>query len=121
MNASIKKQDLSAEFWTSEQCYVTELSNSPDDPDVSIAKCRVRPGITTLWHRLKGTAERYYILSGKGRMEVEGLPANEVHPGDIVLIPPDRLQRITNTGNEDLTFLAICTPRFEEGVYEEGN
>jgi oxalate decarboxylase/phosphoglucose isomerase-like protein (cupin superfamily) len=28
-------------------------------------------------------------------------------------------QRITNTGAEDLVFLAICSPRFSQDVYED--
>jgi hypothetical protein len=27
-------------------------------------------------------------------------------------------QRISNLGDDDLLFLAICTPRFEPGCYE---
>jgi mannose-6-phosphate isomerase-like protein (cupin superfamily) len=29
-------------------------------------------------------------------------------------------QRVTNTGEEDLVFLAICTPRFRPENYREG-
>jgi hypothetical protein len=28
-------------------------------------------------------------------------------------------KRISNSGDNDLVFLAICTPRFENGVYED--
>ena len=28
-------------------------------------------------------------------------------------------QRIANTGDEDLIFLALCTPRFRENAYED--
>lgn len=119
MNQAIKQQDLSNEFYTPEQCYITELSNTPDDPDASIARARVAPGVTTRWHRLRGTAERYYIVDGRGRVEVGNLPAQEVNAGDVVLIPPMCRQRITNIDSEDLIFLAICTPRFSNDVYED--
>ncbi|HMS81746.1 MAG TPA: hypothetical protein PKC20_19920 [Burkholderiaceae bacterium] len=33
-------------------------------------------------------------------------------------LPPMCRQRIANTGETDLLFLAICTPRFEPGCYE---
>ena len=79
---------------------------------------RVRPGVVTAWHRLRGTAERYVILEGRGRVEVGALPPAEVGPGDVVAIPPMCRQRIANTGDTDLLFLAICTPRFEPGCYE---
>jgi oxalate decarboxylase/phosphoglucose isomerase-like protein (cupin superfamily) len=47
------------------------------------------------------------------------LPPQEVAAGDIVFIPPMCRQRITNIGNEDLIFLAICSPRFSQDVYED--
>ena len=119
MKEATKKQNINNEFYTPEKCYITELSNTPEDPDVSISRARVRPGVTTRWHRLRETTERYYILSGSGRVEVGGLPLHEVNAGDIVLIPPMCPQRITNTGQEDLVFLAICTPRFSNDVYED--
>lgn len=119
MKEDIIRQDLSKEFYTPEKCYITELSNSSGDPGLSIARARVKPGVTTRWHRLIGTVERYYIVSGKGRAEVGELSPQEVKAGDIVLIPPMCHQRITNTGSEDLVFLAICTPRFLNDVYED--
>ncbi len=119
MKEAIKKQNLSNEFYTPEKCYITELSNMPEDPDASIARARVKPGVTTRWHQLTGTIERYYIINGIGLMEVGKLPPQEVNAGDIVLIPPMCRQRITNIGSEDLIFLAICTPRFSTDVYED--
>jgi mannose-6-phosphate isomerase-like protein (cupin superfamily) len=119
MKDTIKKQNLKNELYTSEKCYITELSNTPDDPEVSIARARVEPGVTTRWHRLKGTKERYLIISGKGLVEIGDLSAQEVTVGDIVSIPPMCRQRITNTGQDDLIFLAICTPRFSQDVYED--
>jgi mannose-6-phosphate isomerase-like protein (cupin superfamily) len=119
MKETVKKKNLKEEFYTPEKCYVTELSNTPDDPDVSIARARVEPGVTTRWHHLKGITERYFIISGKGLVEVGGLPPQEVTAGDIVLIPPMCRQRITNTGKEDLIFLAVCSPRFTPDNYED--
>ena len=119
MKETIKQLNLSDEFYTPEGCYITEVSNTPDDPDASIARARVRPGVTTRWHRLKGTAERYYIVEGRGRVEVGKIPPQEVKAGDVVLIPPMCRQRITNIGSEDLILLAICTPRFSNDVYED--
>jgi mannose-6-phosphate isomerase-like protein (cupin superfamily) len=118
MQESIKHFNPSAEFYTSEGCYITELSNTPEEPDLSIARARVKPGVTTKWHRLRGTTERYYIIEGKGMMEVGDLSPQEVKTGDVVLIPPLCRQRITNIGSEDLVFLAVCTPRFLTDAYE---
>jgi mannose-6-phosphate isomerase-like protein (cupin superfamily) len=119
MNETIKQKNIQEEFYTPEKCYVTELSNTPDDPDVSIARARVEPGVTTRWHRLKGTFERYFIISGIGLVDVGKQTPQEVTAGDIVLIPPMCRQRITNISSEDLIFLAICSPRFSQDVYED--
>jgi mannose-6-phosphate isomerase-like protein (cupin superfamily) len=119
MNAAIRSPDPSAEFFTAEKCHILEISNLPDDPDCSIARARVEPGVTTRGHRLAGTAERYVILEGRGRAEIGDLPPREVGPGDIVLIPPGVRQRIANAGNRDLVFLAVCTPRFRPEAYED--
>ena len=119
MKETIKKQNLKNEFYTAEKCYVTELSNMSDDPDVSIARARVESGVTIRWHRLKGTFERYVVISGRGIVEIGEQPPREVTAGDIVLIPPMCRQRIINIGSEDLVFLAICSPRFSQDVYED--
>ncbi|WP_226662116.1 cupin domain-containing protein [Microbulbifer aggregans] len=119
MKESIKKQDLSTEFFTPEKCFIVELSNSADDENLSIARARVEPGVSTRWHRLKTSAERYYILSGTGRVEISDLSSEVVGPGDVVIIPPMAPQRITNTGQEDLIFLALCTPPFTSQDYED--
>lgn len=118
MKEAVKRQDLGREYYISEGCHIVELSNTPDDPEVSIARARVEPGVTTLWHRLAKTGERYYIVDGRGRVEIGELPAQEVNPGDVVIIPPMCRQRITNIGSTDLVFLAICTPRFTPDNYE---
>ncbi len=119
MKEAIKRVNPDAEYFTPEECYIIELSNTPDDPDASIARVRVAPGVTTRWHRLAGTAERYVILDGRGRVEIGSLPPQEVGIGDVVLIPPSCRQRITNLGRGDLIFLAICTPRFRPEAYED--
>ena len=119
MNETIKRLNLDEEFHTPEGCFIIEVSNASDDPDASIARARVAPGVTTRWHRLIDTVERYVILDGRGRVEVGGLPPQEVSPGDVVFIPPLCRQRITNIGRKDLIFLAICTPPFRNEIYED--
>jgi mannose-6-phosphate isomerase-like protein (cupin superfamily) len=115
----VKAADDATEYLSTEGCHLLELSNGAHDPAVSIARARVAPGVTTRWHRLRGTVERYVIISGTGRVEIGGLPSREVRAGDTVIIPPLCPQRITNTGPSDLVFLAICTPRFSWDIYED--
>lgn len=117
MNPDIKKFDLTQEYYFNEGCYITELSNSSDDPSVSIARARVEAGETTRWHSLNGITERYVIIEGTGLVEVGDIEAVPVTEGDVVIIPPDVRQRISNNGQQSLVFLAICSPRFETSAY----
>jgi len=105
-------------LFTAEGCYISELSNTPADPEVSIAQARVEPNVTTTWHRLKGVTERYCILEGIGIVEIGDEPAKQVSAGDVIIIPPMVRQRISNRGKTDLIFLAICNPRFTPECYE---
>lgn len=118
MKPVIRKSVDRSEYYFVEGCFITELSNSADDPEVSIARARVQPGATTRWHRLSGITERYVVIEGSGRVEIGGLSPREVEAGDVVIIPPLCAQRISNTGPGDLVFLAICSPRFVEDAYE---
>ena len=119
MKQGIRRHNPGDEFYIAEGCHIIELSNSADDPDASIARARLEPGRITRWHRLAGIAERYVIVQGRGRAEIGSMPPAEVTVGDVVLIPPGCRQRITNTGADDLIFLAICTPRFSYDAYQD--
>lgn len=119
MREEVRRIVPQAEFYTAEGCFINELSNADADPEASIARARVPPGITTRWHCLNGTTERYVLLSGAGRVEVGNLPPQHIGPGDVVLIPPGCRQRIASVGDEDLVFLAICTPRYRSEAYED--
>ena len=57
MRQGVKRAGDATEFETPERCSILEIANDPDD-DVSISRARVRPGITTQWHRLAATDER---------------------------------------------------------------
>lgn len=102
--------------FAAEGCYILERLNDPADPEVSIARARVPAGGATRRHWLAGTTERYLILAGQGEAEI-GDQRIRVAPGDVLLIPPEVPQRITNTGDADLVFLAICSPRFAARNY----
>ena len=116
--STLRRARDTVEFETAERCAIREISNTPDDPAVSIARARVAPGVTTAWHRLRDTAERYLIVSGQGVVEVGERLRETVAAGDVVSIAPDTAQRIHNNGDCDLIFYAICTPRFTPDCYE---
>ncbi|MGE5154203.1 MAG: cupin domain-containing protein [Bdellovibrio bacteriovorus] len=115
----LRRPALDEESLTAERCHILETWNRPEDPDLSVARARVEPGVTTRWHRLQGIGERYLIVSGQGIAEVEGMDSTTVRPGDLLYIPPGSAQRIRNNGAEDLIFYALCSPRFQWSAYED--
>lgn len=117
MESAVLRPRLDQEFYTEERCHILEMSNSTADEQLSIARARVEPGVTTAFHCVIDTVERYVILQGQGEVEIGRKPTEAVGAGDVVLIPAGMDQRITNTGTEDLIFLAICTPRFRQENY----
>lgn len=108
--------DTSRQYLTEERCSIIEIINSINHPDVSIAQAKVAPGTTTADHSLQKTDEIYYILSGQG---IAFLNKEEYHlkKGDALFIPKGSHQSIQNTGDTELIFLCICTPRFEQQNY----
>jgi mannose-6-phosphate isomerase-like protein (cupin superfamily) len=106
------------EFYTEEKCFITEMLNTGAFNNFSVAMARVVPGITTTIHRLKETDEVYFIISGRGEMEIDGETLGFVTKNDLVFIPKNTTQRITNVSDKDLIFLCICAPRFEVSNYE---
>ncbi|MBQ75583.1 MAG: cupin [Gammaproteobacteria bacterium] len=117
MSDYVKKFTAADEFYFKEGCFIIEMSNDPDDADVSVAQARLETGQQTKWHWLNDTFERYVILQGEGLVEVGAEEPTEVYAGDTVLIPPQTRQRIKNIGTADLKFLAICSPRFSHRNY----
>lgn len=116
MKKLIKGNSLT-EFFTREGCYITEIINDKELPAFSVAMARVQPGVITETHALNSTDEVYYILSGRGEMEVGGEMLGVVQERDCVFIPRNSSQRIRNIENHDLVFLCICVPRFETDNY----
>lgn len=117
MPEKIHRSNMQDEYWFQEGCHILEVANDPDDPQVSIARARVEPGVTTQWHYLHETWERYLIIAGEGIAEIGDLAPAQVSAGDVVIIPPDTRQRIRNAGIQDLIFYAICSPRFTPECY----
>ena len=95
------------EVYTGERCFIRELLNEAACPEVSVARCRVEPGVTTELHRLD-VLEWYVIERGAGQLRV----------GEAAPIPAGTAQQIRNPGDEDLVFLCVCAPRFTPDGYE---
>ncbi len=118
MKPIVARPDESREFSTTERCSILEVWNDARDSSASIARARVASGITTQPHRLHGVVERYLIIEGSGFVRVGDSIEQAVAAGDIVVIPAGVTQQITNTGESDLVFYCVCSPRFTAERYE---
>ena len=116
MKAKIVRAKSLKEALTPERCFLYENWGSER---VSIARARIKPGVTTRAHHLEGVEEIYVIVRGKGRVRLGSVESEEVGVGDTVFIPAGISQRITNIGKSDLIFYCVCTPRFTENCYHD--
>jgi mannose-6-phosphate isomerase-like protein (cupin superfamily) len=119
MNVTFRHISESEEFMTPEGCSILESWNNDTDPALSIARARVKPGVTTKLHSVEGIIERYLIIAGTALVTIGNGKTERVAPGDVVVIPPGVSQKATNDGQLDLIFYAICTPRFTQSAYKE--
>lgn len=78
----------------------------------SLAEARLPVGARTMRHRHPQTEEIYYILEGRGEMELDG-QRRLVQPGDAIAIPPGVPHQISNAGEITLKFLCCCAPGYE--------
>ncbi len=108
------------EIIASDNCILRELLNVEHGDHVecrySMAWAKVPVGKTTLKHAMK-TTEVYWIIKGKGKMHI-GDEVEEVGAYDTIYIPPNAIQYIENTGDEELEFICIVDPawRVEDEV-----
>ena len=76
----------------------------------------VMPGAALERHHHE-PAEIYYIVSGRGEMEIDGR-TTEVGPGCAIYIPPDARHAVRCTGAEPLAFVfSFPRDRFDQIVY----
>jgi mannose-6-phosphate isomerase-like protein (cupin superfamily) len=118
MRPLIHKPDPSTEYETPERCRIFKIWDDHRDGSVSVARATVKPGVTTQPHRLRGVDERYLIIQGTGLVTIGATAPQQVVPGDVVVIPSETSQQISNVGETDLVFYCICTPRFSPDCYE---
>ncbi len=79
------------------------------DLSCSIAHAILEPGAASLPHRLKTSAEVYFILEGEGEMHIDS-ESSLVRAGQAVLIPPGSWQYIRNTRDVILKMICIVSP-----------
>jgi mannose-6-phosphate isomerase-like protein (cupin superfamily) len=116
-NPSILSLCEADEIPTPERCQIIQAVGLPEEGRFSIARARVKPGETTVWHLLEGITEIYLIFSGQGIVEVGELPPEKIIPGQVVIIPSGTRQRIKALGKNDLVFFCVCSPSFQPSCY----
>ncbi len=103
------------EFMARDKTALRELLH-PDRHDValhySLAHAVVEPGKRSAQHVLQST-EVYYILQGQGIMYIDD-ESEAVRAGQAIYIPAQATQWIENTGAEELQFLCIVDPAWQE-------
>ncbi|MGC1478972.1 MAG: cupin domain-containing protein [Chthoniobacterales bacterium] len=87
---------------------ILDRTNAPVQ-NQSLAEATLPTGNATDRHFHKLSEEIYFILTGSGRMEIDG-ETREVGPDDAILIPPGCWHQITAT--ENLRFLCACAPPY---------
>ena len=87
---------------------ILDRSNAPVQ-NQSLAEARVPAGGATQRHYHELSEEFYFILEGRGSMEIDG-ESHAVGPGDAILIPPGAWHTIA--ARENLRFLCCCSPPY---------
>ncbi len=84
--------------------------------DLATGIAEVAPGAELMHHRHE-PAEIYFIISGRGEMDIEDR-LQSVGPGCAVYIPPDVRHAVRCTGAEPLVLVfAFARDRFDEIAY----
>jgi mannose-6-phosphate isomerase-like protein (cupin superfamily) len=114
--------DLSQPLLTETGEIIYELVGAAITPEVesghSLARIIIPPGKSSSTHFHKKTEETYYILKGSGSMIVSGKEFS-VTAGQACYLAPGDIHSIENRGENDLEFLAVCTPAWvPEDSYE---
>jgi mannose-6-phosphate isomerase-like protein (cupin superfamily) len=107
----IRQRDKQLPFSTKDGSTIRSLldrSNAPVRAQ-SLAEATLPAGAATERHYHKLSEEFYYLLEGRGLMEIDG-DACEVGPGDAILIPAGAWHQIRAI--EPLLFLCCCAPPY---------
>jgi mannose-6-phosphate isomerase-like protein (cupin superfamily) len=75
----------------------------------SLAEVTIPPGKASSPHFHLSSEESYLILSGKATLHIDE-HIFHLLPGESVLIEPHEIHQISNQGDQDLIFIAVCVP-----------
>jgi mannose-6-phosphate isomerase-like protein (cupin superfamily) len=107
----IRNREAQVPFTTKDGSTIRSLLDRSNAPVArqSLAEATLPAGGATDRHYHKLSEEFYYLLEGRGLMEIDG-EEHEVGPGDAILIPAGAWHRIE--AHESLRFLCCCAPPY---------
>ena len=107
----IRQYELQVPFTTKDGSSIRSLLDRANAPvaNQSLAEATLPAGGETQRHFHRLSEEFYYLITGRGFMEMDG-EVREVGPGDAVLIPPGAWHQIRAI--EPLRFLCCCAPPY---------
>ncbi len=95
-----------------------------ETPDIrtnySMGHVTIPPGNATLPHRLVGTTELVYVLSGEAEIRCDNQTVT-AREGATVLLPAGVLQSIAAAGDTDLSYITVIEPPFTDAVEVSGD
>lgn len=102
-----------APFTTADGSTIRSILDRGNAPvrEQSLAEATLPPGASTQRHYHRASEEFYFLLEGRGLMEIDG-NSREVAPGDAILIPAGAWHQITATSASPLRFLCCCAPPY---------
>ena len=108
----VRSYDSQVPFTTKDGSTIRSLLDRANAPvaNQSLAEASLPEGAATERHYHRLSEEFYYILDGRGRMEIDG-EEREVSPGDAILIPAGAWHQIRADGGK-LRFLCCCAPPY---------
>lgn len=107
----IRSHATQVPFTTKDGSTIRSLLDRANAPvaNQSLAEATLPAGGETERHYHRASEEFYYLLEGRGLMEIDG-EEREVGPGDTILIPPGAWHQIRAA--EPLRFLCCCAPPY---------
>ena len=111
LTMEIRNREQQEPFTTKDGSTIRSLldaANAPVDQQ-SLAEATLPAGVATERHHHKVSEEFYYVLEGRGLMEIDG-DERQVGVGDAILIPAGAWHQIR--ADESMRFLCCCAPPY---------
>jgi mannose-6-phosphate isomerase-like protein (cupin superfamily) len=107
----VRHIDAQPPFTTKDGSTIRSILDRANAPvaNQSLAEATLPAGTATDRHYHKASEEFYFLLDGRGEMEIDG-ETREVGPGDAILIPSGAWHQIRAI--EPLRFLCCCAPPY---------